>query len=169
MPPHAPRSTPTREPKPRPARTAGAAGTAAALLLLLPLLSGCESVTFGGSDWRVRIGVLADDAGEEPIRVPASVVADEAFTVRVLTRGGGCDARARTTVELGRAEATITPRDSIYVGPDACPAVLRIFRHEASLSFEEEGTARVRFRVRDPETGSVVVRERSVEVTGEGG
>lgn len=134
---------------------------AAAALTLAP--AGCDSVV-GSSDWSVRLGTLATGPEGPALEVPDSVAVGVAFTVRVRTRGGGCDRRGPTRVERGAGAPTVVPRDSIFVGEAVCPAVLRTFSHEATLTFDDPGRSTVRFRVRDPADGSVVEIDRSVEV-----
>ena len=128
-----------------------------------PFLAGCDSV-FAGSDWSVRVGALADDLGGSAIEVPDAVTEGERFTVRVLTRGGGCDRPAGTVVGTDAGAVTVTPMDSIYVGDDPCPAVVRTFEHEATLSLAVPDPATIRFRVRDPEGGGLIAVDRTLEV-----
>lgn len=134
---------------------------AAVALALAP--AGCDSVV-GGSEWSVRLGTLATGPESPALEVPDTVQAGVAFTVRVRTRGGGCDRQGTTRVEGEDGTPTVVPFDSIFVGDAACPAVLRTFPHEATLRFDEAGEATVRFRVRDPGDGSVVDIDRRIEV-----
>lgn len=149
-----------------PTRTPGRPGTLACIAILaLAASAGCDPV-FGGPDWNVRIGTLSTVEPAASIDVPASAVAGEPFTVLVRTSGGGCDRAAGTlAVPGGPARTAIVPSDSVYVGDDVCPTVLRVFEHEARVTFPEPGEKTVRFRVRDPATGSLVEIDRTVQVT----
>lgn len=128
-----------------------------------PLLAGCDSV-FSGSDWSVRIGTLADEPDGSAIEVPDAVTEGERFTVRVLTTGGGCDRAAGTQVGTEDGAITVTPTDSIYVGGGACPAVVRTFEHETTLSLAVPDPATIRFRVRSPTEDRLITVDRTVEV-----
>lgn len=164
---HEEAGSPGSEPSPRGAPATGAPGRGktfvCVVILTLAASAGCDSV-FGGSDWDVRVGTLSSVEAAASIEVPGSAVAGEPFSVFVRTGGGGCDRAAGTRVMPGSDRIAIVPHDSIYVGTDACPAVLRVFEHEARVTFREPGEKTVRFRVRDPATGSLVEIDRTVQV-----
>lgn len=124
---------------------------------------GCNSV-FSGSDWSVRIGTLAGGPDGSVIEVPEAVTEGEQFTVQVRTTGGGCDRAAGTQVATTGGVITVTPTDSIYVGDDACPAVVRSFEHEATLSLAVPDPATIRFHVRAPSDDRLITVDRTVQV-----
>jgi hypothetical protein len=132
-------------------------------ILLLPLvmmlaIAGCDLITGVHEDRTVGWIGYPDDLA---IEIPEAVQAGEAFTVTVRTLGpDGCWRRHRTDVVVSGLTATVTPIDADVRrrGTGCTDAIVDII-HEATLRFEEAGTAGVEIRGRD----GTVVRTVAVE------
>jgi hypothetical protein len=105
----------------------------AATLALVVLATACD-------DSVVEIGVIEDNEAHArvDIEVPSSVRRDELALVRVTTYGNSCVSIEDTEVDITATGAEITPYNRTT--PPTCTADLRLFKHEAQVSFNTLGT-----------------------------
>lgn len=130
-------------------------------LLLVLALGGCSSM-MDGDDWRRVIGVLDTDIA--PIEVPATIFADQPFTVTISTVGSSTCTRADgATVDGEGNTATVTPWDNIAPEGSVCSRDLRPFPRNVTVTFESAGPATLRIRNRSS-TGETAVVEILLEV-----
>jgi len=111
-------------------------------LLIALLFTGCKLITGVHKDLHVGSIGYPDDLA---IQIPEAARVGESFTVTVRTFGGnGCWERHRTDVSVSGLTATITPIDAHVRrrGTSCTDAVIDII-HEATLRFDEAGTAEV--------------------------
>ena len=137
--------------------------SAALLLALAGLLAACDDPT--GPDEVLVVGTV--DFYEEPvvIEVPDTVAAGEPFAVGVRTYGGGCERLGPTEVEALEDGVRVTPRDWTTVDPDvACTTELKLFEHEATLTWSTPGEITVRIRGREEPAGVERTFARTVVV-----
>ena len=76
--------------------------------------------------------------------LPDSAHRWQPVTVTITSYGGGCITQGETDVAVGDLLAVIRPYRYEAVGPVACTAELRIFRHVATVQFAQLGLATVR-------------------------
>jgi hypothetical protein len=125
-------------------------------------LCGCNGV-LGVDGPGQQPGVISFYSDPVVVEVPDTVTRGQPFAVSVRTYGGGCVSQGPTDVRVDDLRATITPFD-INSGHDFCTAALRLFQHEASITFDRAGIATVVFRgTRRPEDQPIAV-ERTVVV-----
>lgn len=143
----------------------------AAVLLALPAVlavaAGCSGDDVAGPGDVTRLGIVEFHGDGPEVTLPASATIGEEFTVTVRTFGGGCTSKGPTRVDTVDAVIRILPLDVVPDDPDAvCPAVLRIFEHQADLAFEEAGerTVRIVGRRVDGEVDEVIQLNRTVTV-----
>ena len=109
------------------------------------LLTSCDSVT--GPNERLVVGTVAFFSDPVVIEVPDTVSVSVPFSVSVHTFGGGCKRIGPTEVVINGLDAEITPFDYTMTGDGVvCTDILRVFDHEASLTFAAAGSATVTFR-----------------------
>ncbi len=120
-------------------------------MLPMALLAGCDSPVEPDPPPpppRLEVaGRLLFKNGSPEIRLPSRVFVGEEFTLVIMTEGGGCSSQGRVSVSYPRrrhAEVRIydyelAPTDEHSV----CPSILKVFRHQARLRFEDGGTATV--------------------------
>jgi hypothetical protein len=136
-------------------------------ILALPIFSGCRSIT--GDEIRrerqpARIRFYHDPI---VIEIPSTVSRGTDFEVRVRTYGGGCIDEGDTEVTMAESHAELRPFDIFvtHLPPNvACPDVLRVYVHRATLRFAQAGTATVRVRGRSVPGDEVIVVERQLTV-----
>lgn len=128
---------------------------------LVLLATGCTAL-LGPGETR-RLGVI--DFYQEPvvIAVPDTVQAGAAFEVSVRTYGGGCITEGETETRVEGLSADVRPYD-LHSGAGVCTDELRIFDHQATLAFEQEGVGEVRFHGREMPADSLVTYVRPVVV-----
>ncbi len=141
--------------------------SASRLTLVIPTclaLLGCELTE---PRWDLRRGEIELGASDSlHLETPAVVTAGEPATIAVRTYGGGCVRHGEVTlVNVSGMTATIEPYDSVVVeAPDnyACLAILRMFTHNADVTFPQPGDATL--RIVGMVGGAVVTRERQLAV-----
>ena len=124
--------------------------------VLLGLLTSC-----GLLERRVRVvGEISSFGQEGAITLPASVQSGEPFEVTVTTLGGGCMEKGETDVQIQGLRADITPYD-YEITPlfEGCLLYGEDYRHTATLSFAEKGTATLLFH------GRKFTADQAVETT----
>ena len=113
--------------------------------------------------------VMGADGGEQPgliqilpsapaqVSVPQTAPRGAPFTVEVVTHGGGCLLQGPTRVRTSGMAADVRPYDR-HTGGRVCPADVALYRHTATLRFDQPGTATVRIHGRgEPGAESVTV------------
>jgi hypothetical protein len=112
----------------------------------------------------------ADGIGDTII-APDKVRAGEEFQVTVTTVGGGCDEAGDNGVVAGEGTASVYVYDftSANRPNTVCPAIIKTFRHEVPLVFDQPGQAVIRVWGRrsgrfEPQGGSPAVLEFRVQV-----
>jgi hypothetical protein len=117
-------------------------------LLLALLLAGCELITGVHKDLHVGSIGYPDDLA---IQIPEAARVGEPFTVTVRTFGGnGCWERHRTDVSVSGLAATIIPIDAhVRRRGTMCTQAIIDIIHEATIRFDEAGTAAVEIQGRD--------------------
>ena len=131
--------------------------------ILLVLLTSCS--LFGR---RVRVvGEISTFSEQDAIVVPVSVQSGASFEVTVITLGGGCTEQGETEVEVQGLSADITPYDYQLIPPPgtACPLYGKEYRHTATLSFAEKGTAMLLFHGRKLTADSAVATTETRTLT----
>ena len=121
--------------------------------LLLVSLTSC-----GLLERRVRVvGEISSFSQENAIILPVSVASGEPFEITVTTLGGGCMEQGKTDVQLQGLRADITPYD-YEITPlfGGCLLYGENYRHTATLSFAEKGTATLLFHGRRLEADKAV-------------
>jgi hypothetical protein len=110
-------------------------------------------------------GFLEYYASPVEVTVPETVRAGEPFTVRAVTRGGGCTSAGDTEVAVSGATADVSPYDLRAEGPNiACPDILRALPHEVTVRFDTPGTATVRVHGRREPGLETITVTRTVTV-----
>ncbi|MBW3573106.1 MAG: hypothetical protein KY467_18575 [Gemmatimonadetes bacterium] len=106
------------------------------------LLAGCSVL---GPDGGERLGVIQIlPSSPAEVSVPQNAQRGEAFTVTVITHGGGCLSKGPTRVRTTGATAEVRPYD-VHSGANVCPADIQLYQHTATLRFSDPGTATVHF------------------------
>lgn len=132
-------------------------GAGAALLAT----AGCSVMGADGGEQPGLIQILPSSPAQ--VSVPQSAPRGEPFTVEVVTHGGGCLSKGPTRVRTGGMSADVRPydRDS---GGDVCPADVALYRHTATLRFDQPGTATVRIHGRGEPGREAVTITRTVTI-----
>ena len=106
---------------------------------------------------------------DDPIVVDAPVIASVSipFDITVRTYGGGCIDQGDTEVSVTGLHADIRPYDHFvtYLPPRyACPDILHLSTHRATVRFEQPGTATVTVHGRVRPGDAAVAVQRSLRV-----
>ena len=130
-------------------------------------LAGAACDLVGLGDDQVA-ALLVGVVGDEPdISLPSSVEVGEEFVVTVKSYGlSGCWRKGETRSSVDGLEASVRPFDHEPSGGQACTANIPEFIHEATLRFQEAGTARVTIQGRALQNRAPVTFLREVTVTG---
>lgn len=99
------------------------------------------------------------------VELPSHVERGEDFTVTVTTYGGGCIAKGETESEVEGLRAVVTPFDYDAVNLPAnaaCPDILYLYAHTATLRFDERGEAQVVIRGQQKPSREVITVKRTV-------
>jgi hypothetical protein len=133
--------------------------------LILFATVACSSPMASSDQVRV-VGTIAGFNLNGPrIDVPDTVAAGQTFTVEVTTYGNGCTSEGDTEVRLQPQRAVVTPYDVQRRAEGVvCPDILNVFRHRATLRFEQPGVARVTIQGIQEPSGEVITVERTVLV-----
>ena len=114
-----------------------------------------------------RPGIVELDGRPAQVDVPDTAAAGALVRVRVVTYGGGCMRPGGTDARVDGRVAEVRPYDSVrtrVVAPEACPAVLAYYPHEATVRFAAPGPATVRVYGRADPGGAERVIERTLTV-----
>lgn len=112
-------------------------------LLVIPFSMACSTSPTEPDETRV-IGTVWFYQQDVVIVVPDTVQAGVAFPVTVHTYGGGCERIGETEAYVDGSSAVVFPFDYTYQGSEyGCTDVLKVFRHETTVSFTQPGSARV--------------------------
>lgn len=132
-------------------------------LTLLPwvLLAACDSPTGPIPPETRSIVATVQVFDDEPqVDVPARVVAGQEFTVAVMTVGGGCVSKGVEKLEFRGLSVGIDVYDTEMFGAEACPNILKVFKHEVRLVFPRPGTGTVMIKVCDSQGEPLVIKQR---------
>lgn len=114
------------------------------MMLATLATAGCASATGGGPD-DPNAAILSHYGDPVQVTAPESATAGQPFTVASRTYGGGCIRQGTTEVAVRGRTADLRPRDTrAEAAGVVCTAELRMFRHEASVRFDEPGRATLR-------------------------
>lgn len=136
------------------------------LVAAFALFSGCSGppYPFDRTHYERRPGTLIHYSDPLQIQIPGSVTAGVPFIVRVTTYGGGCMKQGDTTTEVAGLSAAVRPYDYVAVKlpkNTGCPDILLFYPHQATLTFQQAGTAVVRVHGwRQPEGEAITVDRR---------
>ncbi|HEX6371963.1 MAG TPA: hypothetical protein VF006_23770 [Longimicrobium sp.] len=109
---------------------------------------------------------IAHPGAAPEVAAPSAARAGEPLTVQVTTYGNGCNTAGRDEVRTRGLEADVLPRDLDHSRELIdCPDLLRVFRHTATVRFDQPGAATVRVHGRRLPGGEPVVVTRSVTIT----
>jgi hypothetical protein len=126
-------------------------------------------LTIPDDDGRV-LGTIEHYGDPVHVTIPADVEKSQAFTIEVITYGGGCISQGNTEVQVDGLEAVVAPydHDVSYQLPEdtVCTAELRLFTHRASIRFDRIGTASVSVYGMKKPGREIVTRRYTVEVRG---
>jgi hypothetical protein len=101
------------------------------------------------------------------VQTPETVSVSSPFDITVRTYGGGCIDQGDTGVTVHGLSADLRPYDHFvtYLPPrHACPDILHLYVHRATLRFDEPGTATVTVHGRVRPGDSTITIQRSVRV-----
>lgn len=114
------------------------------MMLAALATAGCATATSGG-EADPNAGILSHYGDPVEVIAPESATAGQPFTVAIRTYGGGCIRQGTTEVSVRGRTADLRPRDTrAQAAGVVCTADLRLFRHEASVRFDEPGRATLR-------------------------
>jgi hypothetical protein len=118
-------------------------------LLLLLALGGCSGAT-DPNEWRRVVGLVDPSLSSiQAVKFPASVAANQSFTVTVTTVGSSsCTRESGGTVDLKEADATVTPYDLIAPEFSICTADLHAFPRDFQVRYTRVGSALLRVKTR---------------------
>lgn len=158
----APRNT---APSTRSSRTTMKTALRFAALAAFVLAGACSDSPTGGNQTVREIGIIRYQDFDVDITVPATARAGQAFTVRVITRAGGCSNADDTEVIVIGSNAVVTPYDIRTTGSNlTCGDQLQVFTHTASVGFSVPGPATVTVVGRREPGGDEVRIVRAVDV-----
>lgn len=134
-------------------------------LCALALAGACSDSPTGGNQTVREIGAIRYRDFDVDVTVPATARVGQPFTVRVITRAGGCSNADDTEVIVTGSNAVVTPYDIRTTGTNlTCGDEDQVFTHLASVQFDLVGPATVTV-VGRREPGDEEVRVvRAVEV-----
>ena len=131
------------------------------------LLPGCSRSTAPGPAVERRPGVLAHYGDPVRVTLPERAAVGEPVRVVVTTYGGGCIAQGETEAAVVGLAADVTPYDYVAVRlppHGACTMELRLYVHEATLTFAAAGRATVRVHGREVPGGRPLTVAREIVV-----
>jgi hypothetical protein len=135
---------------------------------LLTTLLGCRSIT-GADEIRRerRLGVIAFYGDPVQIAAPDTVAVGAPAVVVVTTYGGGCISQGETEITAAGLVAEVRPYDYFVTrlpSNGACPDVLYVYEHVATLRFWRAGRATVRVVGREEPGNTPRTVERTIVV-----